>query len=211
MVKKPQKIKSVKRIFQFIAETGMLMQMPRSHKQQLGNTFDTVSSHSHHTALIAYCLARMEKLSHEEGLKAMAMGVFHDTPEARTGDLNFVEKHYASVDEDQALEDQLKKLPFADDLKKLYKEYAERETPVAKCAKDADSLEQMYQTWVLTHVGNKLAERWFKDAYRDRVPYLRTKSAKRLAQAMKNNHPQFWWYEDLVNKGMDVEKMNRRK
>ena len=139
------KNKPYKRILSFIAETGMLMQMPRSHKQHLGNAFDTVASHSHHTSIISYCLARMEGLPHEEGIHTMAMSILHDLPETRTGDLNYVEKHYATVDEKKAIDDQLHGLPFKNDLVNLFQEYNNRITLASKCAKDADIINQLYQ------------------------------------------------------------------
>lgn len=189
----------------------MLMQMPRSHKRHLGNTFDTVSSHSHHVAVIAYCLARLEGLSHEEGLRAMAMGVMHDLVEARTSDLDFVAKHYAAVYEEKATEHQLRNLPFEEDLRKIIQEYEDRDTLASKCSKDADALEQIYQEWVLTHTGNKMAEKWFLGDYKNRVPYLRTKSAKRLTLIMKSSHPHQWWFEDLVEKNINLEYLNSKK
>ncbi len=79
------------------------MQFPRSHVKSLGTSFDMVASHSHHVSIIAYCLCRMEGLSHTEGLEAMGMGVLHDLAEARTGDMDFVSKNYCSVDEEQAV------------------------------------------------------------------------------------------------------------
>lgn len=198
-------------VFHFIAEAGMLMQMPRSHKRHLGNTFDTVSSHSHHVSIIAYCITRLEGLSHEEGLKAITMGALHDLAEARTSDLDFVAKHYATVDEEKATDHQFEKLPFGQELKKVVKEYADRDTLVAKCAKDADAIEQMYQEWVLAHTGNKMAEKWFIGDYTNRVPFLRTKSAKKLALIMKKSHPHQWWFEDLVEKKLNKEFLNGKK
>ena len=44
----------------------------------MGTTFDTVASHSHHVAVIAYCLCRMEGLSEQIAQKAATMAIFHD-------------------------------------------------------------------------------------------------------------------------------------
>ena len=82
------------------------MQMPRTHKKNLGNTFDTVASHSHHTSVIAYCIARMEKLNQTEAMRASVMAVYHDLAEARTGDLDFVSKNYTKDNEEKAISDQ---------------------------------------------------------------------------------------------------------
>src|SRR3990167_3342354 len=134
-----------KRILFLIQQAGMLMQMPRTHKKNLGNTFDTVASHSHHTSVIAYCIARMEKLSHEESLKVMAMATLHDLPEARTGDFDFAGKNYSKTDEEKAIKDTYADIEFGKDLKEIVNEYELRESLLAKCAKDADLVEQMYQ------------------------------------------------------------------
>lgn len=187
-----------KKILYLIEQAGVLMHLPRSHKKFLGNTFDTVASHSHHVSIIAYCLSRMEGLSHEDALNSMAMAVFHDLPEARTGDTDFVAKHYLSVDEKKALDDQFIDLPFAADLKKIVSEYENRETLAAKCAKDADSLEQIYQEWFLMWQGNQLAKRWFESDFNDRVPAFKTESAKKIAFQMKESDPQDWWWTEFL-------------
>ena len=189
------------------------MLMPRSHIRQLGNTFDTVASHSHHVSIIAYCICRMENLSHEQAIRSMAMATFHDLPEARTGDLDFVAKHYTVADESKAIEDQFSGFGFGEDLKKLLGEYEERETLEAKCAKDADSIEQIYQEWLLMWQGNKLAQKWFESDFKDRVPGLRTESAKKLAYEMKDSDPHEWWWSQFLkdDKAVDLEKLLGKK
>lgn len=185
------------------------MQAERNQKKFLGTGFDTIASHSHHVAVIAYCLARMEGLSHEEGLKCVAMGVFHDLAEARTGDYGFVGKHYGQPDEEKAVDDQFRDLPFGDDLHKVVDEYEERQSLAAKCAKDADSLEQLYLEWVLMWQGNKMAQRWFKSDFIDRVPALKTESAKKIAMEMKESDPQDWWWTEFLEDeaAKDVSKL----
>ena len=203
--------KVIKRIFLYIAETGNLMFMKRIHERSLINTFDTVASHAHHVSIIAYCLTRMEGMSHEEGLKAMAMGVLHDNPEMRTGDLDFIAKHYGENNEEKAIEDQLSGLPFAEDLKKLSNEYLERETLISKCAKDADIIEQMYEEWILANLGNKMAEKWFMGDRKERIPRLRTESAKQIAEQLYTSHPHEWWWKDLVEKGINQDFLSGKK
>jgi putative hydrolase of HD superfamily len=202
-----------KRILFLIEQAGTLMHFPRSHIKHLGNSFDTIASHSHHVSIIAYCIARMEKLSHEEALKSMAMATFHDLPEARTGDQDFVAKHYGEPNEKKAVVDQFKDLPFTKDLMNLINEYEDRETLIAKCAKDADSLEQMYQEWFLMWQGNDMAKVWFESDYNDRLPYFRTESAKILARQMKDSHPQEWWWNEFTENGSakDLSKLNGKK
>lgn len=181
-------------------QAGALMQTPRSHKRSLGTTFDTIASHSHHAAIIAYSLSRMEGQDHAESLKCLAMATLHDLAEARTGDLDFISKNYTVDDEERAIEDQFKDIEFGGDLKNLMIEYEARKTLTARCAKDADSLEQIYQEWVLTWQGNKLAQNWFEGDFKDRVPNMHTKSAKKLALAMKESNPNEWWWSEFVTK-----------
>lgn len=201
----------VERIFSFISEVGSLMFMKRTHYRSLINAFDTVSSHSHHVAIIAYCITRMEGLSHEDGLKALAMGVLHDNAESRVGDLDFIAKHYDTRNEEKAFNDQLSGLPFEKDLKSLITEYEERESIVSKCVKDADLIEQIYQEWVLTHTGNTMAKRWFDGSDKHRMPFLRTKSAKKLFKYFKTHHPHQWWFEDLVEGDIQQEYLTGKK
>lgn len=201
-----------KRVLYLIQQASMLMEMPRTHVRNLGNnTPDTIASHCYQVSIIAYCLARMEGLSHESGLKAMSMGTLHDLAEARTGDADFVAKNYVTIDEERALQDQFAGLPFGEDLLKLLHEYEERESMEAKCAKDADIIAQMYIEWVLTWRGNKLAERWFEGDFIHRVPFLRTESAKEMALEMKDSHPHEWWWAEFVDKGVNREHLNSKK
>lgn len=113
----------------------MLMRMPRTHLKNLGNTYDTVASHSHHASIISYCIARMEKLSHEEALRVMAMAALHDLHEARTGDFDYAGKNYSKTDEARAIRDTYSNIEFGKDLKEMVDEYEAKKTLASKCAK----------------------------------------------------------------------------
>ena len=200
-----------KQILYFVEQAGSLLDMPRTHVRNLGNnTPDTIASHCYHVSVIAYVLARMEGLSHEAGMHAMAMGALHDLLEARTGDVDFVSKNYVEVDEPRALRDQFAQLPFGKDLLKMMEGYEERTSVEAKCTKDADSLAQLYVEWLLSWRGNKLAERWFEGDFVHRVPHLRTESAKKLALAMKDSNPHEWWWSEFVDKGINYDHLNSK-
>ena len=196
-----------KRELYFIQQAGVLMQMPMSHNRTLGTTFDDVASHSFHTAIIAYVIARMEKLSHKDALVSLSMGVFHDLLEARTGDRDFIEKNYTSANEKKAIKDQFEGLNFGKDLSNLIDEYEERESLIAKCAKDADSVQQMYQEWVLMWQGNKLAEKWFRVKQKLIVPRLRTDSARELVSSMKESNPHEWWWSEFFDKNYNSDNL----
>lgn len=210
MPKQTKKSPNNKRILYLIQQASTLMLMQRQHIRNLGNTsFDTIASHSFHVGIIAYCIARMEKLSHEEGLRAIAVGLIHDLAEARTGDNDFVSKNYTTMDEQKAVDDQFTGIAFGQDLKKELTEYEERKTKLSQCIKDADAVAQICMEWTLSWQGNKLAEKWFKGAMVHRVPYFRTESAKQLVELMKNSDPQEWWWSQFVEKnGPDLKHLN---
>lgn len=197
--------KNIKKIFYLIQQAGSLMLTPRSHIRHLGNSFDNLASHSHHAAIIAYCVARMENLSHESALKAVGIAVFHDLVEARTGDIDFIAKHYTDANEKKAVNDQFSGISFGKDLTKMIEEYEERKSLVAKCAKDADSLTQIYTEWLLMWQGNKLAKKWFDSDFNDRVPNLMTKSAKKLAYLMKDSNPHEWWWTQFMENDAAID------
>lgn len=206
-----QNPEQIKRSLAFIAEAGTAMEMPRSHNKYLGNTFDNVASHQNHTGIIAYVIARLEGLPHQDGLQALAMGSLHDLAEVRTGDADLIAKNYTKIDEPKATRQMLAGLPFGEDLLSLYEDYEERETLAAKCAKDADALEQLFQEWVLAYRGNKMAEKWFDGDLIHRVPSLRTESAKRLALAMGENEPDLWWWKDFTGDNLNQEHLNGKR
>ena len=58
--------------------------------------------------------------------------LFHDIPEARTGDLNYVNKKYVQVDERKAVEDLARTLPFGDDYRATLGEFAAAESREAR-------------------------------------------------------------------------------
>lgn len=202
-------VKKIKGTLYLIQQAGSLIMMPRSHVRSLGrNTPDSIASHSHHVAVIAYSITRLEGLSHDDGLRVVAMAVFHDLAEARTGDADFIAKNYVSIDEPKAVRDQFRNIPFGKDLEKLVEDYEERKSAVAKCAKDADVLAQIYMEWLLAWQGNRLAERWFEEDFSHRVPYLFTDSAKQIAQAMKESDPHDWWRSEFVENGVNYDHLN---
>ena len=189
---------ALKRILYLIQQSGTLMLLPRTHVKHFGNSFDTIASHSYQVSVVAYCLSRMEGLSHEEALQSVGMAVFHDLSEARTGDMDFIAKHYATVDEVKAVSDQFNGIPFSEDMGKLIDDYEGKRNKAAICARDADSLVQFYTEWVLMWQGNQLAKKWYDSDFNDRIPGLKTESAKKLAFAMKDSNPHEWWWSQFL-------------
>ena len=95
-----------------------------------------------------------------DGAKLMTMCLIHDLPEARTGDLNYVNKKYAQTDEAKAIKDCFGPLPFGDDLTALMEEFNAAETEEAKLAHDADQLALLVVLKYLQDTGCKPTELW---------------------------------------------------
>ncbi len=177
----------------FIFELGTLRNIKRMHSQVLPNSNDTIASHSFRTAMIAYLLADMEGVKKE---KVLEMALFHDMAETRTGDANFIHHFYVEQKEEQAYQDQTANVPNGKHIEALLKELGEYKTKEAIVAKDADTLDQLF---LEREVLSKKPEdfiKWHKFSVRK----LKTKSAKKLAETLKNRNPMQWFYnfdEDL--------------
>lgn len=194
----------LKAIADFLFEVGMLKRTPRSGFQFLGTGRDTVAEHSLRCAVIGYVLARMSgKLSTE---RVVLMCLFHDLVEARTGDLNYVNKKYVEADEAAALRDMTHGLPFGDEIRSVTEEFNERVTPESDSAHDADQIELILQLKELGDLGNRYAPDWISAA----MKRLRTEQGKRLARSILNTDFSAWWFKEKhdewwINGGREEE------
>lgn len=182
-------MKTMKALINFLFEVGMLKKTPRTGYQFLGSGQESVAEHSFHTAVIGYVLARDE--SRADLLKTMMMCLFHDLHEARTGDLNYVNKRYVSVDEVRAVQDLGKELPFGDELISLIREFNRGETIEACLSRDADQLGLIVELKEQQDLGNKYAKEWLHYA----LKRLRTENAKKMAQEILKTDCTDWWFE----------------
>lgn len=182
-------MKTMKALINFLFEVGMLKKTPRTGYQFLGSGQESVAEHSFHTAVIGYVLARDE--SRADPLKTMMMCLFHDLHEARTGDLNYVNKRYVSVDEVRAVQDLCKGLPFGDELISLIREFNRGETIEACLSRDADQLGLIVELKEQQDLGNKYAKEWLHYA----LKRLRTENAKKMAQEILKTDCTDWWFE----------------
>jgi putative hydrolase of HD superfamily len=130
----------------FLIEAGHLKRTPRAGWPIAGvRDPESVAEHSYRTAIIAYVLATMEGANAE---RAATLAVFHDVPEARSGDIPSTGKRYLRMAPavDIAAE-QTANLPtsLAESVRRLIGEFEGKVTPEAVCAKDADKLECLLQ------------------------------------------------------------------
>lgn len=183
-------------IINFLYEVGTMRRLPRMHRQVLLNDdmTDTIASHSYRVAVIAWFLAKIEGA---DLYKTLAMGLFHDIAEARTGDHNWLHKKYVKTNEDEVLEDQLGGLPFPD-LKELMDEYEKRESKEAIVAKQADILDQIFLLREYEWQGNKEAMIWLygkegSEKGAQQLKKLTLPSAIELGKMIYEVAPSEWW------------------
>ncbi len=177
----------MQRIAEFLFEARMLKQIPRSGFPFLGSGRETVAEHVYMTALIGWSLA--QTTPGVDAAKVVALCLLHDLPEARTGDLNSVHKHYVRADEERAAADLARGLPFEGELGALLAEFRSGKTLEASLARDADQLSLLLDLKDLQDIGFAGPGEW--------LPYvlgrLQTEPGKRLARAVLETRRDAWW------------------
>jgi putative hydrolase of HD superfamily len=180
----------MKNLANFFFEVGMLKRTPRTGFQFLGSGTESVAEHSFRTAIIGYTLARLDGAA-DVG-RVLQLCLFHDIPEARTGDLNYVNKKYVKVDETKAVADLARTLPFGDDYSGAIAEFAARQSRESLLAHDADQLEMILALKEYKDLGNRYADEWYPFAVRR----LKTEIAQRLAETIWSTDSTRWWFDD---------------
>lgn len=177
-------------IANFLFEVGMLKRTPRTGLQFLGSGEESVAEHVFRVVFIGYALARLEQDVDE--LKVLKMCFLHDLPEARIGDLNYVNKKYVTADETKAIRDLAETIPFGGDIEQIIEEFNRAETREAQLANDADQLELILMLKEYKDLGNKYADEWISFA----LKRLRTEKAQALAHAIIDTDSTSWWFKD---------------
>lgn len=180
----------MKNIANFLFEAGMLKRTPRSGFQFLGTGAESVAEHIFRTSYIGYVLGSL--VGGVDVGRIIRMCLFHDLPEARTGDLNYVNKKYVKADDKKAIDDLARHLPFGPEIKDLILEFAEGKTEEARLARDADQLEFILALKEHKDIGNAYAEEWIGFSLRR----LQTEAARTLAQAIIETDSSLWWFGD---------------
>ncbi|UCG12721.1 MAG: HD domain-containing protein, partial [Deltaproteobacteria bacterium] len=91
----------MKAIANLLFEARILKKLPRSGFHFLGVGGESVAEHGFLTTFIGYVLAQIAPGLDQ--LKVLQMCLLHDLSEARTGDLNYVQKQYVAADEARAV------------------------------------------------------------------------------------------------------------
>jgi putative hydrolase of HD superfamily len=178
----------LRRIVDFLFEAGMLKRTPRTGFQFLGHGDESVAEHIFRTACIGYVLGALSPQVDRHRLLMMCL--LHDILEARTGDLNYVNKKYVKVDTERAVREHTEGLPFGEELQGLLREYEAQESPEAQLAWDADQLELLLALKEQKDLGSPYAEEWLQYALRR----LKTPLGKKLAQEALSTDSSLWWF-----------------
>ena len=194
MAKKNQNDKKDEKIADFLFEVGTMRKLLRMHRQVLftEDTTDSIATHSYRVSIIAWMLAKLEKV---DPYKTVMMALLHDFGELRSGDHNWIHKRYVKIFEDEIAKEQLGDLPF-DDLYKFSKEYVKRESLESIIAKDADIIDQILLLREYEWQGNKEARTWLdgkRGPQSNVMSRLRLPSSKKLAEVINKRDPSKWW------------------
>ncbi|MFH1307610.1 MAG: HD domain-containing protein [archaeon] len=184
----------MKDIVNFLYEIGILSKTPRSGFHFLGSGSQSVADHISRVVYIGYTLASLEK--DVDVLKVIKMCFLHDLAEARTSDLNYMHQKYVKIDDEKAIEDLAKTLPFGEDFKQVIHEYKEKITKEALLARDADNIEWILSLKEQLDTGNLKAKDWINPA----IKRLKTEAAQKLAEEIMKTHSDDWWFKDKEGK-----------
>ena len=175
----------------YLFEVGMLNRTPRSGFQFLGSGGQSVAEHTHRMLHIAIVLAQMSA-EHVDERQLLRLVLFHDLPEARTGDQNYVNRRYVHEDLERLLDDGARVWPEGETIAANVREFEAAETREARIAKDADQIELVLMLKEQKDLGNSSADDWIDAA----VQRLNTDMGKKLAAEILETKWDEWWYHD---------------
>jgi putative hydrolase of HD superfamily len=190
----------MKNIAKLLFEASILKEIPRSGYQFLGAGKESVAEHCYNTSFIAFVMSKLEP--EVDAHKLVTMCLVHDLPEARIGDLNTVQKQYVSADEDKAVEDSTKNLPFGSAIARLLKEFRKGRSVEAKLAHDADQLALILDLKSLADIGYAPPNDWLPHV----MERLKTKTGKKIARAIMATKRDEWWLDRVQGSGFTYEK-----
>lgn len=180
----------MKALVDFLFEAGFLKRLARSGYAYLGSGAESVADHTCRTLYIAYVLGQLS-----DGIdmgRLLKICLFHDFPEARTGDLNYVNKKYVESNEEKVLAELSERLPFGEEIAALVREFNDKKTPEALMANDADQLDLLFHVKEQADAGNLQTGPWVEYAYQR----LSTEPARKLARLAMETDSTDWWLAD---------------
>lgn len=175
----------------YLNEVGMLNRTPRSGFAFLGSGEQSVAEHIYRMLHIAFLLARMSDERVDEP-HLLHLVMFHDLPEARTGDHNYVNRKYVHEDLEKVLDEGAREWPCGDEIAAWIREFESRATPAAQLANDADQLELLLVLKEQADLGNPHVDEWMTPL----LARLKTEAGKQLAQEILATRWDEWWFNN---------------
>lgn len=180
----------MKHIANLLFEARILKDINRSGYAFLGDGKESIAEHSFLTAFICFAMAKIDPDLDME--KVVTMAIVHDIAEARTGDFNYVEKKYSTIDEAKAISHLIKHIPFGNDIKDLIDEFNQGLTKEAKFVQDADQISFILELKKINDTGLKGSEKWLSVVQKR----LQTDTGKKIAQSIMETSWDEWWMND---------------
>ncbi|UJW36957.1 HD domain-containing protein (plasmid) [Saccharothrix sp. AJ9571] len=182
-------------IVSFAYEAGHLKQVPRAGWLIAGvRDPESVAEHSFRVAVLAYVLAVQEGSDFPE--RAATLGLFHDLPETRIGDVPSVGKAYVRTEQPhEVVSDQVAGLPprLAARIIALIDEHESAKEPdasiEARCSRDADKIDCLLQAREYQAQGNTNMQRYIDSM----LQAVRTNTGQELAKAALEVPSSAWW------------------
>ena len=177
----------------FFAEAGLLKMVKRSGWWVAGISHpESVAEHCFRCAVIGYYMAHVEKV---DPYKVVVMALFNDIHESRINDLHKMGHYYIDFKdaEKKVFKDQIKFLDkkVSAELERFRREYEVQTSKAGIVARDADILECLLQAKEYVAQGFPGAKKFFRQA----PAHLKTKTAKKMWQQIKNWDSSRWWEE----------------
>jgi putative hydrolases of HD superfamily len=178
-------------VVDLLFEASLLKDIPRSGFAFLGAGRESVAEHCYLATFVAFVLCQL----HPEAdcRRLLTMCLLHDLPEARTGDLNYVQKKYVQADEASAVKDMVRDLPFAEAIHSPIIEYTQKQTLESKLAHDADQLSLLITLKALKDAGSPQADKWIETVKKRIV----TQKGRELGDSILNADKDRWWHKIL--------------
>ena len=190
-------------VCKFLFEIGSLKNTPRSGWFKVGvENPESVAEHSFRTAIIGFVLACLEGI---EPKKVSTYCLFHDLPEARTSDLDWLAQKYLTEKENQqgesVLKDQLQYLPdkITDQFTESLCTNKTMSDEVKEVSRDADLLETVLQAIEYERSGHAEARGWASSS----IELLSTETGTRIGRYLRDKMAEGstgelhrWWESD---------------
>ncbi len=184
----------MKAIVNLLFEAAFLKKVPRSGFQFLGMGRESVAEHSFLTTFIGWVLTQI--VPEVDATRLLSMCLMHDLPEARIGDLNYVQKEYVVPEENKALADLGSRLNFGTGIKDLLAEFNTAVSLEARLAHDADQLAFLLELKLLADQGYQPPHKWIPHVEQR----IQTDVGQKLAATIVALDSDEWWLKTIIDR-----------